>query len=376
MRAVQATKFGTPREVLTMARVVLPNLSESIATLPTNDSARQRLALVKVQAVSFTPSDYRILSGDAPSFKKPKNGFPYTPCGDFSGLIVEADAAGMFSVHDRVVCSWDAVGEGGLAEYAVVDTNHIVKCPANVTFVQAAALANSAVHALSALNTLKLPAHNARVLVLGASGGVGSTIVQLLKNRNVAFVAGTSTDCKLVECLGADLSIDYTQSAWWEHKALTDKPLDAIIDCAEGYEGWCHALDANILKTYWHGGVWLAFVGNEWDIKLESVWQMVKWFAPIVGRTLYSKLGRWWRPRYTMALGGWQKSGMEQVMQLAADGKIKAPVDSRGPHPFTLAGVTEAFDIHIARRGKGKVVVCLTDQVQAEQEEEELKVAI
>ena len=155
-----------------------------------------------------------MLSGDVAIVKSP--GFPYVPGLSVCGQVVEPVPP--FAAGDWVVATqggvYGAFGVGGLAEYALVDAAMAVRKPESIGCVEAAALANSAGHALQALRAAGVRPGD-RVLILGGSGGVGTAAVQLAKTAEfgASFVAATSSDTALLARLGVDRPIDYTRGA-------------------------------------------------------------------------------------------------------------------------------------------------------------------
>ena len=119
------------------------------------------------------------------------------------------------------------IGAGSFAEYAVAHETKLARKPANVTFEQAAVVPVSGLTALQALRDVARVQPGQRVLVTGASGGVGSYAVQIAKALG-AEVTGVCSTAKLdlVSSLGADHVIDYTQ----EHFADRAERYDVIID--------------------------------------------------------------------------------------------------------------------------------------------------
>ena len=121
------------------------------------------------------------------------------------------------------------VGEGGFAEYATATPAKIAPKPKNLTFVEAAAVPISALTALQAVRDSGQVKPRQKVLVIGASGGVGSYAVQIAKafGAEVTGVAST-TKLDLVRSLGADHVIDYTRAD------ITDGGgrFDVILDIA------------------------------------------------------------------------------------------------------------------------------------------------
>ena len=113
------------------------------------------------------------------------------------------------------------------AEYAVARPDRLARMPANLTFEQAAAVPVSAVTALQALRDRGRVQGGQRVLVVGASGGVGTYAVQIAKALG-AHVTGVSSTAKvdLVRSIGADRVIDYTQADITDDKQRYDLVLD------------------------------------------------------------------------------------------------------------------------------------------------------
>ena len=128
-----------------------------------------------------------------------------------------------FAVGDEVY----GIGRGTYAEFAAAKESTLVHKPAGVTFEQAAASAISGITALQALTTVGRVEPGQHVLVIGASGGVGSFAVQLAKALG-ATVTGVASTAKLeaVRSMGADHVIDYTRQAIDEG----DQRYDLIID--------------------------------------------------------------------------------------------------------------------------------------------------
>lgn len=119
------------------------------------------------------------------------------------------------------------IGKGAFAEYAVAPENKLAPKPANLTFEQAAAVAISGLTALQALRDVAKVQAGQNVLIIGASGGVGTYAVQIAKafGAHVTGVASTSK-LDLVRAIGADEVIDYTV----EDFAAGDARYDVIVD--------------------------------------------------------------------------------------------------------------------------------------------------
>jgi NADPH:quinone reductase-like Zn-dependent oxidoreductase len=141
-----------------------------------------------------------------------------------SVAAVGANVTG-FQVGEEVY----GIAEGGFAEYATATPDKLAPKPASLTFVQAAAVPISALTALQAVRDGGQVKPGQNVLVIGASGGVGTFAVQIAKayGAEVTGVAGTAK-LDLVRSLGADHVVDYTRSD------ITDggRRYDVILDIA------------------------------------------------------------------------------------------------------------------------------------------------
>lgn len=129
--------------------------------------------------------------------------------------VVEAVGKGVtgFKVGDSVFGTCLGTRHGSFAEYAVARASKLARMPANASFEQAAAVPVSALTALQALRDHGRIEAGQRVLIVGASGGVGTFAVQLAKTFG-ATVTGVCSTAKLelVRSLGADALIDYTNT--------------------------------------------------------------------------------------------------------------------------------------------------------------------
>lgn len=264
MRAITASKWGSSGVLKMDDERLVP-----MALAGMKDSGKGKL-LLRVRACSLSPSDYRMLTGDASLIKKPKDGFPYVPGGDVCGVVLEVGkGVDGFKKGDEVVATWDIFGVGGLAEYAVVDSRFAALKPPAISAAVGAAAANSATHAMKAVELARV-SEGDRVLVLGGSGGVGSCVVQLAKAAGAAFVAATTTAGPLVASLGADRVIDYTQEDWAKLPEFEEAPFDVIIDCAVGLAAWQAAQRSSVLPR----GRFVAVVLKEWRIVVKNPLQV------------------------------------------------------------------------------------------------------
>jgi NADPH:quinone reductase-like Zn-dependent oxidoreductase len=196
MKAVVRERYGSP-DVLELEEVEQPEL--------TDDGV-----LVRVRAASVNPADWYGVTG-RPLVGRPKQGFrkPKSPLlgVDFAGVV---EALG--KDFQGLVAGDEVFGgrSGALAEIVNVK-NAVARKPANVTFEQAAAIPVAATTALQGLRDHGRLQPGQRVLINGASGGVGTFAVQIAKALGAEVTGVCSTrNVELVRSLGADHVVDYT----------------------------------------------------------------------------------------------------------------------------------------------------------------------
>jgi NADPH:quinone reductase-like Zn-dependent oxidoreductase len=187
--------------------------------------------LVRVRAASIHVGDAIVMSGSpyvmrmATGLRRPKNPVPGT---DVAGTVeaVGADVKGLRPGDD--VFGWCA---GAFAEYVGAREDHFVRKPANLSFEQAAAIGVSATTALQLLRDDGHVQPGQKVLVNGASGGVGTFAVQIAKAFGAEVTGVTSTrNLELARSIGADHVIDYTQEDFRAGGPRYDFILDNVGD--------------------------------------------------------------------------------------------------------------------------------------------------
>jgi len=267
------------------------------------------------------------------------------------------DKKGIFKAGDCIVGTWDLFGIGGLAEYTLVSTKKASLLPPAVDPVVGAAMANSASHAVQVADASKAKTGD-RVLVLGGSGGVGTILLQLLKSRG-AHVTATSSDTALLKDLGADEAVNYKTQDWWDAPAIKGQAFDVVIDCAEGSKAWKKACSTGILRR---GGLWIAVVLQDWHIRVKAIPDMFSLLVPGMLRSMSTSVtSGFGARRYKMHLGEANGKTISDVLQMITESKIKPILDKASPHPFTQEGVIEAMTLHEDRKGKGKIVVKISE---------------
>ena len=214
MKAVRYCEYGPPDDVLKLEQVEKPG---------PNDNQ----ILVRVRAVSLRFYDGGMLEGGIGrlifGLRKPKNTCPGS---DFSGTV---EAVGRnvteFKPGDEVF----GVRAGALAEYICVRQNGaVVSKPGNVTFEQAASIPTALV-ALQGLRDTGRVKTGQKVLINGASGGVGTFAVQIAKTFGAEVTGVCSTrNLDLVRSIGADHVIDYTKEDYTKGNERYDVIYDLV----------------------------------------------------------------------------------------------------------------------------------------------------
>jgi NADPH:quinone reductase-like Zn-dependent oxidoreductase len=213
MRAVLHHRYGTA-EVLQLGQVPRPAIGD-------------RDVLVEVHAAGLDRGTEHLITGKPYAMRlafgmtRPRNPVPGR---DVAGTVIDIGAAvNRFAVGDEVY----GVAPGAFAEYAVARDSQLALKPTNLSFAQAAVVPVSAATALRALVDVGRVQAGQSVLVIGASGGVGTYAVQLAKAVG-AEVTGVCSTAKtdLVTSLGADHVIDYTRDDFADGSHRYDLILD------------------------------------------------------------------------------------------------------------------------------------------------------
>jgi NADPH:quinone reductase-like Zn-dependent oxidoreductase len=184
--------------------------------------------LVKIMAAGINPIDWKIRRGMLKIATG--NKFPLQLGFDYSGIIVEKGSqVAQFQLGDEVFGFVNKLPGKTYAEYAVIPASLLVKKPSNQSFIEAAATPLAASTALQVLRDFAGIQAGNRVLVNGASGGVGSFAVQIAKifSGEVTGVCSRK-NIDYVTSLGADKVIDYTQEDWTKSEHKYDIIFDAV----------------------------------------------------------------------------------------------------------------------------------------------------
>lgn len=185
--------------------------------------------LVRVRASSVNPIDWKVRQGDLKLLTGTK--FPKIPGRDVAGEVAAVgDNVTRFSVGDRVF-GMHSEGVGGAnAEYALLSDDAAAFIPEKLSFEEAAAVPLAALTALQALRDKGLLLSGNRVLINGASGGVGTFAVQIAKALGAGEVTGVCgpDNAELVRSLGADRVLNHHEHDFTKDLSRYDLIFDAV----------------------------------------------------------------------------------------------------------------------------------------------------
>lgn len=215
MKAIIINSYGSPG-VLQKAIVAVPKIGS-------------RQLLIEVKAAGVNPIDWKIRKGNFKLLTGRR--FPRILGTDISGIVKETGkTVTSFKPGDEVMAMVNIMrSQGGYAEFAVTDEKYTCRKPENLSFIEAAAVPGSALTALQVLRSKVRLIRGQKLLLNGASGGVGTYGVQIAKILGASLSAVCSARNKdLVTSLGADRVIDYTEIDFTRQGQLYDVIFDAV----------------------------------------------------------------------------------------------------------------------------------------------------
>lgn len=326
MKAIVYTKYGSP-DVLYLEEVEKPALNEE-------------KVLVKVHAASINAGDWHLLAADPFPMRltgvgllKPKNtilGSDIAGCVEAVGRNVK-----QFRPGDAVFGDIFGLGSGSFAEYVSVPESALALMPSNVSFEEAAAVPLAAVTALQGLRDQGRILPGQKVLINGASGGVGTFAIQIAK----AFGAEVTAVCsirnlEMARSLGADHVIDYTIEDFTQN----GKQYDLIL-AANGY----HPLSA-YKRALTPQGIYVFTGGSPAQI-FQSLF-----LGPLMSKSDGRKM--------TSVMQKANQKDLLFIRDLLEDGKIRPVIDECYP----LSKTAEAFRYFEKGHARGKVVITIAAQ--------------
>jgi NADPH:quinone reductase-like Zn-dependent oxidoreductase len=320
MRAVVSKEYGAP-DVLNLTDVQKP-------------TPKDGQVLVKVRATSVNYGNLVLLKGEpflarlAFGLLKPKYSIPG---GDIAGQI---EAVGknvtQFQCGDEVFGDLSRYGWGGFAEYVSVPEKALALKPANISFEEAAAVPMAAVTALQALRDKGKIQSGNKVLINGASGGVGTFAVQIAKSYGAEVTGVCSTrNLDILQSIGADHVIDYTKENFNQKKQTYDLIL--------GVNG--HQPISVYKRALSPQGRFVHVGGSEAQLYQSML------MGPWISLTGQKKMGSFL-----------QRSNQKDLIfikELLEAGKVKPIIDKI----YKLSEVREAFRYFAEGHAQGKVVM-------------------
>lgn len=320
MRAIVREAYGPP-EVLRLCEIEMP--------APGPDEV-----LIRIRAASVNPLDWHYMRG-VPYAVRLQSGWR-RPKDRRLGF----DAAGRVEAVGRNVARFKAGDEvfgackGAFAEFACTPEKTLVSKPPNVTFEQAAAVPVAALSALQALRDKGGIRPGQKVLINGASGGVGTFAVQLAKVFG-AEVTGvcSSRNVDMIRSIGADHAVDYTR----EDFTRAGLRYDLIVDTV----GNRSLSDRRRALT--QAGVLVLVGGSETG----------RWLGPLTGVLKAAALSRFVRQKLRPFMARLNTDDLMALQALAADGKIVPVIDRTYP----LSDVPQAIRHLEGGHARGKIVI-------------------
>ena len=318
MKAIMYEKYGPPEEVLEYVEVIKPE--------PKSDEV-----LVKIIAASVNFNDLAFVNGEPvlsrlwTGLLKPKHKILGT---DIAGRV-EAVGKNVTGIKpgDEVFAEIGNYGYGAFAEYVSVPRKALVIKPTNISFEEAAAVPQAAVTALQGLrDQIQIqPGH--KVLINGASGGIGTFAVQLAKSFGAEVTGVCSTEnLEVLRSIGADYVIDYKQ----EDFTQGEKRYDLILDIV------ANRPTSQYMQAFAPQGAYVAVAFNPQTIFLGS----------LISKTDGKKAGSLMAKPST--------SDLEEVKELIEAGKISPVID----RVFPLGETAKAIKYY-GEGAQGKVVISM-----------------
>lgn len=319
MKAIVHERYGPP-DVLELREVDKPVVADDAV-------------LVRVRAASVNPFDWHMLTGTpylarlVAGLRRPKDGVVGV---DFAGTV---ETVGKDVDHVQPGDEVFGGRSGAFAEYVAVKEAVVVK-PAEVSFEAAAAVPIAGITALQGLRDKGGLRAGQKVLVNGASGGVGTFAVQIAKALGAEVTAVCSThNVGQARSLGADRVIDYTKEDFTRDGGRYDLMLDV-----PGNRSW-----SDCKRVLVEGGTYVMAGGPKKN----------RWIGPLgiaVGRQLVSKLGS---RRAVKFLAKLNREDLRFLGDLVAEGRVKPVIDRR----YSLDKVPDALAYLGEGHARGKIVI-------------------
>jgi len=323
VKAIVYTRYGAPDAVLQLKEIARP-------------TPQDNEVLIKVRAASVNAADWHLIRGKPLLIRPMFGGFrkptKTQPGADVAGVVeaVGKDVKAL-RVGDEVFGDLAGIW-GAFAEYACAPENRLLLKPANLSFEEAAAVPLAGVTALLGLRDKGHLQAGQKVLINGASGGVGIYAVQIAKAFGAEVTAVCSTrKMDMVRAIGADYVLDHTKMDFRKN----GQRYDLIFDIAARRPFWAYRGSLN------PGGIYLV-VGGE----MPSIFQMM-----IFGK-LFSRAGG---KSYDFVSSAPDVEKLAVLKTLLEEGKIRSVIDKCYPLSQTAEAIRYLEQGHV----QGKTVISL-----------------
>ena len=222
MRAIIQDGYGAPERVLRLEEIPVPPVGADDV-------------LIRMRATSVNTPDWATVTGVpyilrlGAGLRRPRRAVRGS---DIAGVVEAAGGRVTDLVPGDEVLGSTRARAGAFAQYVVVPAAQLVKKPAGLTFTDAAASVMTGLAALVAMRDVAQAGAGTRVLINGASGGVGTMAVQIAKvlGAEVTGVCGAARNIELVRSLWADHVIDYTKEDFTQSRQRFDVILDNVLN--------------------------------------------------------------------------------------------------------------------------------------------------
>ncbi|TWE05043.1 NADPH:quinone reductase-like Zn-dependent oxidoreductase [Neobacillus bataviensis] len=322
MKAIVYNQYGQP-DVLKLTEVEKPEPGDN-------------QVLVKIHAASVNYGNLVLLKGEpflarfAFGLIKPKYSIPG---GDIAGRV---EAVGKdvkhFQPGDEVFGDLSGCGWAGFAEYVSVPEKALALKPGNVSFEEAAAVPMAGVTALQSLRNKGKIQPGQKVLINGASGGVGTFAVQIAKALGAEVTGVCSTrNLDILESIGADHCLDYTKESFTEKAERYDLILG--VNGGLPLSDYKRALNPN--------GIFVHVGGSS-----SQMFQAMA-LGPLISMIGSKRMGNF--------LQRANQQDLIYIKELVESGKVKPVIDRY----YKLSEVPDAFRYFEEGHAQGKVVITI-----------------
>jgi len=357
MKALYLTEYcpeGSVAESISFGKIPCPIISPK---------SQEVLIGVKASAVNaddIALSQNTAMGGWFVHTRTPSKKLPHVPGCEYAGVVLAIGSeVKNLKAGDRVCGVKNPIDKtnGTWAEQTVALEKDIIKIPSDcdITDVQAASCGMSALVSGDLYKRAKLPRDGSRCLVYGASGGLGTVMVQLLKAHGNVYIVGvcSGSNAEMVIRLGADEAIDYKKSPVAD-QLENHKKFDVVFDFVGGSEP--EQVASRVLKK---GGKFITAVGPTRGIgdRLLSCCEFSGWACGLLGRILKSLCCCCCtRMSYEMG-GGLPPVKAEDFNLIVVKAGVRPEIAFEAP--FEEGSSREALGRVASRHTKGKVVLCM-----------------